>query len=183
MLTDLEISNLALGHLGCERITSLSDTNNRANLCNQYLSISRDYTLEMSNWDFATKRASLTSTGTPAFEWSHQVEIPSDLIKIISEYNGVEYKREGDLILSDATTLLIKYIYRIDEDVQRSASFDSAWSLVLASMMAYALTQSLPVKGAMMQEAEAVVGKAASYNAMGSSPDNYEFNVFTDSRY
>ncbi len=76
MLTDLEIANSAIGRLGCERIASLSDNNKRARLANDYLESSRRTTLEMAAWDFAIKRATLTSTGTPAFEFTDEFDLP-----------------------------------------------------------------------------------------------------------
>lgn len=183
MLTDLEISNLALGHLGCERIASLSDDNKRARLCSDFLEVSRKHTLELGHWDFAIKRATLTSSGTPDFEWTYRFDVPDDMIAIISEYNENEYKVEGPYILSDAETLQLKYIYEIDEDVKRSATFDSAWSLLLAHYMCYSLTQSLSLKDRLLKDAEEVSAKAMSRNSARSTPESYEFDVFLDSRF
>lgn len=182
MLTDLEISNLALGHLGCERIASLADDNNRAKLCNDFLNISRKHTLELGHWDFAIKRATLTSNATPAFEWTYQYDLPDDLIHIISEYEEAEYKIEGAYILSDSPTLKLKYIYEIDEDVKRSATFDSTWSLLLAHYMSYSLTQNLGLKDRLLNDAETMAAKSMSRNSARSTPDSYEFDVFTTSR-
>lgn len=182
MLTDLEISNLALGHLGCERIASLADDNKRARLCNEFLNLSRKHTLELGHWDFATKRASLASTGTPAFEWTYEFDLPADLIHIISEYEEAEYKIEGNKILSDAPTLKLKYIYEIDEDDKRSATFDSAWSYLLAHYMSYSLTQNLALKDRLLNDAETLAAKSMSRNSARSTPESYEFDVFTTSR-
>lgn len=182
-MTDLEIANLALDHLGCQSISSLADDNNRAKLATRLLQIARDYTLEMNSWDFATKRVTLTANGnTPAFEWTQEFDEPTDLIRIISEYNEAEYKRENGKILSDASTLKLKYTYRIDEDVPRTATFDIAWSYILAHFMCYSLTQNNALKAQLLAEATEKVNLSMSLNAMGSSPDNYEFDTFTDSR-
>ncbi len=183
MLTDLEIANLALGHLGCQRISSLADDNNRAKILSDFLQVSRDYTLEMTPWDFAIKRVALTANGnTPAFEWTQEFDEPTDLIKIVSEYEDNPYYRENGKILSDASTLKLKYIYRIDEDVQRTATFDMAWSLILASMVCYSLTQNASLKAQLLQDAQDKVSTSMSLNAIGSSPMDYSFDVFTNER-
>ena len=182
MLTDLEIVNNALGRLGVERVASLSDSNKRAKLANDYLQSSRLATLEMSNWAFACRREKLTSDGTPAFEYSHSFSKPSDLIKIVEEFNGESYFEEGDSILADTDTLLIKFVYEIDENVKRSPNFDKAWYIVLASEMAYSLTQNAALSASLMAEADAIASKAASLSSASSTPKDYQFDTFLDAR-
>jgi len=48
--------------------------------------------------------------------------------------------------------------------------------------MAYSLTQNNALQGALFAEAELIVSRAGSLNAMGSSPISYEIDTFTDSR-
>lgn len=182
MLTDLEIVNNALGRLGVERISSLTDDSKRAKLANDFLNISRRATLEFTPWDFALKRATLTATGVPAFEYSYSFDAPADLVKIVSEFNKNEYHVEGGKILADTNTLNIKYIYEIDEDVKRTPTFDKAWYLVLASEMAYSLTQNTKLATDLLSEAEFVAGRASSLNASGSTPISYEIDDFLNSR-
>ena len=89
---------------------------------------------------------------------------------------------EGNKILADTETLKIKYVYEIDEDVKRSPNFDKAWYLVLASEMAYSLTQNGALQGTLFGEAELIAGRASSLNAQGSSPIDYTFDTFTNAR-
>lgn len=182
MLTDLEIVNNALGRLNCERIVSLDDNNKRAKIAKDYLSNSRKVALEFGPWDFALTRATLTSIGTPEFEYQHLFCKPEDLISIVSEFNESEYFVEGDNILSDAPTLLIKYVKDIDENTKRSASFDKAWYLALASEMAYSLTQNTGLKDSLMAEASLLAPSAMHFNSKGSTPISYEIDTFLDSR-
>ncbi len=182
MLTDLQIANNALGRLGCERISSLEDNSKRARLVNDFLESSRKVTLEMGPWDFATTRVQLSSIGTPAFEFTHQFEVPDDHIFIIKEYNDEEYKVEGELIFANTDTLLLVYVYEIDEDVKRSPNFDKAWYLNLAAEMAYSLTQNNSLKDSLMAEAELLAPRAMSYNAKGSTPTEYTIDTFLTQR-
>lgn len=182
MLTELEIVNSALGRLGCERIASLEDNNKRAKLANDFLLNSRNEALELAAWDFALIRESLSSSGTPAFEYTHQFDKPDELIWIVEEYNEEVYKVEGEFILANTDTLQIKYVAEFDEDIKRSASFDKAWYLTLAANLAYSLTQNSNLKSELLAEAEFVAARAASNNSKGSTPDSYEFNAFLDPR-
>ena len=182
MLTDLDIVNNALGRLGVERIASLSDSNKRAKLASDFLDSSRKVTLEMVPWDFALKRVELISSGTPAFEYTHSFTLPSDWVSIVSEYNDEEYHVEGGKILANTDTLLIKYVYEIDETVKRTPNFNKAWYLNLAAEMAYSLTQNNKLKNDLINEADFIASKAGSFNAKGSTPVSYEIDTFTDSR-
>lgn len=170
MLTLLEIANKALGRIGCERIASLSDDNNRAKLCSDFIEISKQATLEMCPWSFARKRVELTSTGTPDFEYTYSFTPPTDLIKIVKEYDENEYLEEGGLILSDAETLKLVYIYDIDENVKRTPSFDTAWYLILGANLAYSLTQNTALKADLLAEAEFITSRAMSLDAQGFKP-------------
>lgn len=183
MLTDLEIVNNALGRLGCERIASLSDNNKRAKLANDFLESSKLATLEMCPWSFATKRTVLSSTGTPAFEYTHSFTPPTDLIKIIKEYDGNKYKEEDGEILAYTNELKLVYTAEIDETTKRTPTFDKAWYLVLASEMAYSLTQNNTLKADLLGEAELLTSRSMSLDAMGSTPVDYEFDAFIDVRY
>lgn len=183
MLTELQIANKALGRLGCERIASLSDNNNRAKLCTDFIEISKQAVLEMCPWSFARKRVELTYTGTPDFEYTHSFTPPADLIKIVKEYEDEEYLEEGGLILANSETLKLVYIYDIDDTVKRTPTFDTAWFLVLASHLAYPLTQNSNLQGQLFGEAELLTSRGMSLDAKGSTPVNYEFDTFLDPRY
>ncbi len=182
MLTDLEIVNNALGRLGVERVISLSDDNKRAKIAKDFLDASRRFTLEMTPWDFALKIVELTSTGAPAFGYTHQVALPADWLKAVKEENGYEYFVMGSNLVSDYEVLQMTYIYEIDEDVKRTPNFDKAWYLNLAAEMSYSLTQNSKLKNDLIAEADLVAGRAGSLNAMGSTPTSYEIDDYTNSR-
>lgn len=182
MLTDLEIVNNALGRLGCERIASLSDSNKRAKLANDFLNTSRRETLELSHWGFATKYESLTAIGTPPFKWTHTFCAPSDLISIVGEYNEEEYELVDGAIYANTEKLDLIYIFEIDENVKRTPNFDKAWYLVLASNMAYSLTQNNSLKESLMAEARDIASTAMSLSSKNSTPTEYSFDAFTTPR-
>lgn len=62
-----------------KQITSLEQGTKEANACEIIFDEMRDATLEVHNWNFATKRVKLAQlTDTPEFEWDYAYQLPSD---------------------------------------------------------------------------------------------------------
>lgn len=183
MSTELSIANLALGRLGVERISSLSEDSHRAELLNDYLHQSRKDILEQYPWSFAIKRAELDNNGnTPAFEWGFEFEMPADLVRIVSEYNDEEWLEEGDKILANAETLQVRYISNDVSTDRYTPTFKKVWYITLAAELSYSLTQNESLREALLTEAEDVAMGSRSFNSMASSPQHFKINDFTDVR-
>src|SRR5512146_1689119 len=85
-LTDIQICNMALGHIGVTKfIAALTDRSNEANVCNLYYEQARDFVLEDLPWPFATRYISLglvtdfTALTIP-HDWSYAYRYPSDCV-------------------------------------------------------------------------------------------------------
>ena len=141
--TKTDIVNKALHHLGCEKITSLTDQNKRAKLMSDIYDITRESCLEDHFWGFAKKRVTLTPlVQAPEFEWAYQFNIPSDCLKIWKELNNEPYTIEGKKVLSNTNSLQIIYISNISDSSIFSLSFVECLSLKLARDACYSLIQS-----------------------------------------
>lgn len=87
MASEVDICNLALGHLGDRAtVSSISppEGSAQAEHCARFYPITRDIVLESHEWGFATKRADLallTDTPPPGFRYVYQA--PSDCRNII----------------------------------------------------------------------------------------------------
>lgn len=87
MASEVDICNLALGHLGDRAtVSSISppEGSAQAEHCARFYPIARDLVLEAHEWGFATKRANLallTDTPPPGFRFVYQ--LPSDCRNII----------------------------------------------------------------------------------------------------
>ena len=87
MASEVDISNLALGHLGdAANIQSISppDGSAQAEHCQRFYPIARDSLLEMHNWSFITKRVALAQLANVASGWAFCYAQPTDLLNAIS---------------------------------------------------------------------------------------------------
>ena len=64
MTTETTICNLALAHLGDERIGSLTDDSEAARACNAVYVLARDGLTRAHPWNFAIQRANLAAEAT-----------------------------------------------------------------------------------------------------------------------
>lgn len=87
MATDIDICNLALGHLGDDAsLTSLSPPSGtiQAEHCARFYPIARDTLLEMHAWGFATKRVTLTSVSNTWPQWDYAYTQPADALNLLA---------------------------------------------------------------------------------------------------
>lgn len=90
MASEVEICNLALGHLGDEaNISAITppDGSAQADYCHQFYPIARDEVLSRHPWSFATRRvalALLSTTELPA-EWAYAYSRPN-CIEVLGVY-------------------------------------------------------------------------------------------------
>lgn len=98
MASEIDICNLALGHLGDDAtVSSISPPEGsiQAEHCARFFPIARDLTLEAHEWGFATRRANMAMLGSaatsdigatgiaPPPEWLYVYQLPSDCRNII----------------------------------------------------------------------------------------------------
>lgn len=131
----LEICNTALLHLGQQRITSLSDTSERAiTVVNVYESTRRTL-LASHPWNFAVKRMELSKTNnTPEMTYSYEYPLPSDCLRVL-RFNNEEtysYSVENGMVLTDDADLKIVYIFNQTDSSKFSPQFDETLALAIA---------------------------------------------------
>lgn len=87
MASDVDICNMALSHLGDTASVSSIDPpegSAQAGHCATFYPIARDALLELHNWNFITRRATLTLLDAEINPWAYVYSVPSSLKKIIS---------------------------------------------------------------------------------------------------
>lgn len=154
MASDVDICNLALGHLGDEaNVQSISppDGTTQAQHCARVYAIARDATLEMHAWSFATVRASLAQLATATTTtWAYQYEAPVDMVKPLSVYpadadyadgvgdddNKQPFLREGNVILTNTPNAALRYVARVTDPTRFTPLFVETFSLKLAARLA-----------------------------------------------
>lgn len=143
MASNTEIVNMALGRIGAKRINDLSDTTDtkpEAIQARLHFEQTRDALLRSHLWRFATGRATLSAdTTTPSFEWDYQYLLPNDFLRLKSIYedrfsdiNLDSYALEGTMLLSNETSMQIKYIKRITDPTKFDPLFVEVLVLQLA---------------------------------------------------
>lgn len=154
MASDIDICNLALGHLGDEanvQAISPPDGTAQAQHCARFYAIARDATLEMHAWGFAIKRASLAQLTTPSTTaWQYQYAVPADMVKPLNVYpadadyaggigdddNKQPYLREGDVLLTNTPNAMLRYVARITDPTRFTPLFVETFGLKLAARLA-----------------------------------------------
>jgi hypothetical protein len=202
--TDVQIVNLALHHLGVERISSLDEDSKRAKLMKDLYELTLNEVLRSATWGFAMKRAKLDKLSTaPAFEYSAQFNLPVDYLKLheVTEFDPsrgtgqkhpyvnwdepyrLQYKIEGTRILASADTLYVRYIAKVTDVGTFSPDFIECLSRTLASKACFSLTQDRNLRSALMEEAEFWRRTASANDAQESSPDEHDISAFIRPRY
>lgn len=141
-----KICNMALGRLGALRINSFEDTDEdstQAIQCRLHFEQTRDALLRSFSFRFARARATLEAhTDTPDFEWSLQYILPVDFLAMRSIYEGrysrenvSSYDLEGKMLLSNDTTMEIRYTRKVEDASQFDPLFIEVLTLLLADKM------------------------------------------------
>lgn len=111
MSSKLEIFNIALQHLGLESVTSVTGSipaNSIASIYNN----TRKGALSRHNWNFATKRVSLTANTTiPEYKYAIEYTLPSDFIRLVT---NEDEETSGGVIPQDNSNISLSSQYSIE---------------------------------------------------------------------
>ena len=147
--SEVSISNLALGWLGGELITSLDDESTEAKLADANYDFARDAVLEDHAWTFATLRVILTPTeAEPAFGDTRQFLIPPDTIRIqrvsrtANDEDSLDWVREGRHIIANVERVYVTYTRRVTDPSEFPPNFVACLAQRLAADMAIPLAES-----------------------------------------
>ena len=152
MASEIEICNLALSHLGDSATVASIDPpegSAQAEHCAIFYPVARDALLEMHNWKFATRRATLALLTADSWSWSYAYAKPANAMKLLavlpagagSDADGEEYEMESaddgaQLILTNTALASARYIAFVADTTTFSPLFTLALSYQLASMLA-----------------------------------------------
>jgi hypothetical protein len=182
--TETSICNSALIKIGADRINSMTETNRRAQLCNEQYSKVRDEVLRSHPWNFAITRAEFSQlTTTPSFGYNYEYAIPSDCLRILSLHdNTIEWKQEGNKILSDSETIKARYLKRITAPAEFDSIFIEGLALRLAVDLAYSLVQSSTLSQNLLGEYSRHLALARSIDAQEGTPPDLIDDSFLEAR-
>ena len=196
------IFNLALIRLGSTPILDAdSDTSKKGVILQTVYAESLKLALADHSWNFAIRRAILAQDAVaPIFGFTYAYVLPTDplCLRVLGICQGsnthhahedsdidpsIVYRIEGGLLLTDESTVKIKYIAFIDNEGAFSPGFVSAFSYHLAAESAYGITGNGSLKTAIMEEYTNIgLPKAKSLDAQEGTPETYENNRWIESR-
>ena len=180
MSVNINVINYSLRILAANRITSIEDESNTAQIMKDLYDITRDAMLEEAEWSFATKRFKpALKTEAPEWGWSAAFAIPSDIIRVLEvdrndykdnmERSPVPHEVEGRDILCDRDTIYCKGIRRMEAEGDYSPLFNQAFALQLALLACLTIKASNTSLQLIGQMYDATMKKAKSRDGMQSS--------------
>ena len=147
MASKVQICNLALSRLGASTIASLGDSTAEAKLCNTFFDDLAEEVMMEGSWSSTIRRTSLArTTNTPSFGYSYEFQLPVDpkCLKVLNVNSdrpgGIEFQIEGDKLLTDSSSIKIRYIAELTNTEDWDPMLKRAFISRLASELAYPLT-------------------------------------------
>lgn len=185
MATDVQICNLALGFLGVEEITALSDTTKQGVLCNRFYSFVKNRVLRQHPWNCAITRATLTDDGTtPDHEFTYAFALPTGFLRLWKMYEydtNLDYKVEANKILAMTDEIKISYIKAVAESTFPD-DLAMLIALELAIDLSYFLVQSETVRQGIIAMRAERLRDARSIDAQEGKPDDPNDDTFLNAR-
>ena len=186
MASVVGICNIALSNIGDEKISSLTDNNDRARACNLRYEDTRDAVLRSHPWKSATSRVELAaSTDTPVWGFTYKYALPSDCLRVLDVYDyTVPFSIEGRFLLTDNSTAKLKYIARFTDPNVYDILLQLAIGIRLAAEIAEALTGRTELKQEMYQKYLLILSEARGVDSQEKGmPMVIEANDFINARF
>ena len=182
--SEVAIANAALLLVGDETITAFTDDSTRARMVNQLYPSARDEVLEAYPWTFAITRVQLNQlAASPLFGFSYQYQLPSDCLRMLEpSEESATFRVEGRKVLTDESTLYIRYIKRVVDPSEFTPGFSRAVAAKLASYIAYPITRNHTLSVDMNKLYELRLADAASVDGQSGTPLTMESTALTEVR-
>lgn len=179
-LADVDICNLALGHLSITKTIANLDTDNsvESKCCNRFYPIARDKSQRDHNWAFNRRFATLGLISlNPTCEWGYSYREPAGAIRLRKILSGIRNDNQntlvpylkladdtGGLIYTDQVNAQLEYSVSVTDTTKFEDDYILALSYLLASLMASSLTGGDPdhLGDKAMQSFMKTIGEARS---------------------
>lgn len=169
--------NMALSFVGGNSIVSLTDDTIEAEECNRFYDIARTYCLENRDWTFAASTRQLAKDATPAStEFANSFSLPSDclVVREVSDSadlrSRIKYQKNGNTIVTDESTVYVKYTKNITNTSLFSPSFQTAVAHKLGEFLSPKITGDKVLKQTLQQNSEDLLDSGGAIDGMQGSP-------------
>jgi hypothetical protein len=190
MASAVEICNRTLIRLGEETITSLTDDSDRARICNNIYPEVLDSLVSEYPWNFAIQRATLARLlDTPVWDFAYAYQLPTDpyCLRVLEtdEDDTITYpwRREGDTIVTDATSVNIKYLGRIVDPNKIPPLVRELIAIRLAAEIAYPITGDARLSPSLWDLYKQKEREAKLVNGQEGTPRRIESDELITVRY
>lgn len=194
--SNVQICNLALGHLGQKAITSLSESSNNARKCSTFFESARDSVLRAAAWNFSTsERALALIDDETLLGWDYIYARPSNALfvrKVYNEYTleskvGDEFKEfkasSGQLAIAcDVENAYAEITVQVTDPNDFDENFIEALSFKLASFLAKPLTGDMKIEERMDTKYKLLIGEAQKINYSEGKPKNNNVSSYVSAR-
>ena len=192
MASEVDICNSALNQLGASQIIARTENSKAARVVNQRYDFVRDKVSRSHPWNACVRRASLgQETDTPTYKYAYQYALPTDpyCLRVINISTGgnyeeldIAYQIEGRKLLTDESTVYLRYIARITDPNEYDALLIEALTAALAADISYAITNSVTLARELQGLYALKLSEARFADAQENFPDVIEADTFTNAR-
>jgi hypothetical protein len=207
MTTQVEIINLALGHLGVAPITSIAEASSQAQVAMRAWDPCREESLRGHDWSFGTvvtlltlssTYATLTTSGLYAGDYVYAYEYPTMCLAMWHVYHesladksvGQDFRELYDptngkkVIVSNVADALGEYTYDVTNPEFYDSNFVMVLSYRLAAEIALPLTGDKEMAKTMMNIFSQLMSDAERMSSYENNPDQVKEgrSAFIDSR-
>ncbi|MFT3806104.1 hypothetical protein [Arenimonas sp.] len=175
MSTPVQLCSNALLSIGSKPINSFEDLTDAAQAARSLYPTVRDAILRAHPWNCAIKRVVLSPDAiAPAFDYAYQYTVPGDWLRTMSVGrvgDEPEYKAEGRKILTDASALYLRYIFRNTVTGSWDALLIQCVEVAMAAALAPAIPRDLNKAKAKQFELEQLLKQARAVDGMDETPE------------
>lgn len=193
--TETDICNMALSRIGAKNFDDLdAGTSLEALKCQLYYDQTRDSLLRSHWWRFASSRATLVlDTESPVFEWTYQYILPDDFLRMksiyedrLSDENLDSYAIEGNRLLTEESSMQIRYIRKVEDVTEFDPLFVEVLVLELALKLIPSLagTQSTQFTQSVKQDLSILMSQVRTIDRQETNTaGQYELETWNDARW
>lgn len=167
--TPVSICNQALGRIGAEYISSLSEDTTNARHCNVVYDDTLLEMLESDDWAFAIKREMPAPVADQTLYpgWDYAYALPNSLVRLV-DIEGVSSRKariEGNTLLCTEEDPILVFVEMPDSASKFSPLFTQAFTLRLAVKLAAAIKKSRQLEQQLLGEFYEVYQRARGREA------------------
>ena len=192
IISQVQVCNSALLKVGTDIISDINEGARAAVICRTLFAYLQDEVMAASPWRFATRSVVLYPNGnTPPFTYTFAYDIPQDCLRLLSPdddaliwkvEDGGDWSNDEVQILSNESSLNMRYIFRQNDYSQWTSLFAETLAWRIAMELALSITRSIPMKQECEKSYKEALAQARAINAVIGTPVPLEADIWSKAR-